>query len=92
MGSRPATAVPPSAVRGCDRPGGVLPRCGPDPPTKESLLAERHRQQDMSGDLASAKGEVCYCGTRMVDIQACNYRCPNCGALLDCEDVSGLPK
>ncbi len=46
----------------------------------------------MSGDLASAKGEVCYCGTRMVDIQACNYRCPNCGALLDCEDVSGLPK
>jgi len=36
--------------------------------------------------------EYCYCGTKMISIQACRYRCPNCGALLDCEDVSGLPK
>jgi predicted RNA-binding Zn-ribbon protein involved in translation (DUF1610 family) len=37
--------------------------------------------------------ERCYaCGEEMVEIQTCKYRCPNCGALLDCEDVSGLPK
>lgn len=37
-------------------------------------------------------GETCYCGTKMTQIQSCRYQCPNCGALLDCEDVSGLPK
>ncbi len=37
--------------------------------------------------------EECYaCGGDMVEIQACKFRCNNCGALLDCEDVSGLPK
>jgi predicted RNA-binding Zn-ribbon protein involved in translation (DUF1610 family) len=37
--------------------------------------------------------ERCYaCGEEMVGIQACKFRCGNCGALLDCEDVSGLPK
>jgi len=37
--------------------------------------------------------EKCYaCGDKMVEIQVCKYRCPNCGALLDCEDVSGLPR
>jgi len=37
--------------------------------------------------------ELCYaCRDPMVEIQTCKLRCPNCGALLDCEDVSGLPK
>jgi predicted RNA-binding Zn-ribbon protein involved in translation (DUF1610 family) len=36
--------------------------------------------------------EVCYCGAVMVEMNSCRYRCPNCGAILDCEDVSGLPK
>lgn len=37
--------------------------------------------------------EDCYaCGARMVEIQTCKYQCSECGALLDCEDVSGLPK
>jgi hypothetical protein len=36
--------------------------------------------------------EICYCGEKMVEMQTCKYQCPNCGALLDCEDVSGLPK
>ena len=37
--------------------------------------------------------ESCYaCGEEMVPIQACKLRCDNCGALLDCEDVSGLPR
>lgn len=36
--------------------------------------------------------EVCPCGTKMTRIQACRYQCFNCGAILDCEDVSGLPK
>jgi len=37
--------------------------------------------------------EACYaCGAEMVEIQTCKYRCMMCGALLDCEDVSGLPK
>lgn len=37
--------------------------------------------------------EHCYaCGAKMVEIQICKYRCNSCGALLDCEDVSGLPK
>ncbi len=37
--------------------------------------------------------ERCYaCGEQMVEIQTCKYRCPNCGALLDCEDAQGLPK
>lgn len=40
------------------------------------------------------QSEKCYaCGTDgMVSIQVCKYQCPNCGALLDCEDVSGLPR
>jgi hypothetical protein len=37
--------------------------------------------------------EKCYaCGAEMVDIQTCKYLCKSCGALLDCEDVSGLPR
>ena len=37
--------------------------------------------------------EKCYgCGADMVEIQTCKFRCGNCGALLDCEDVSGLPR
>ena len=36
--------------------------------------------------------QVCYCGALMVEINSCKFRCPNCGAILDCEDVSGLPK
>jgi predicted RNA-binding Zn-ribbon protein involved in translation (DUF1610 family) len=37
--------------------------------------------------------ELCYaCGDSMVEIQVCKYLCKNCGALLDCEDVSGLPR
>jgi hypothetical protein len=36
--------------------------------------------------------QFCYCGTKMVEIQICKYRCPNDGYLLDCEDVQGLPK
>jgi len=37
--------------------------------------------------------ENCYaCGEKMQDVQTCRYQCPNCGAILDCEDVSGLPK
>jgi len=36
--------------------------------------------------------ETCYCGTKMKEISACHYRCPNCGTELDCEDVQGLPK
>jgi predicted RNA-binding Zn-ribbon protein involved in translation (DUF1610 family) len=40
------------------------------------------------------RSEPCYaCGAgEMVSIQVCKFRCDNCGALLDCEDVSGLPK
>ena len=37
-------------------------------------------------------GEECYCGVQMVEINTCKFRCPNCGAILDCEDVNGLPK
>lgn len=36
--------------------------------------------------------QYCYCGAKMVQIQTCKFQCMNCGALLDCEDVSGLPK
>jgi len=37
--------------------------------------------------------EECYaCGSPMTEIQTCKFRCNNCGAILDCEDVSGLPK
>jgi predicted RNA-binding Zn-ribbon protein involved in translation (DUF1610 family) len=36
--------------------------------------------------------QQCYCGAKMVQIQTCRYRCPNCGSILDCEDVEGLPK
>ena len=37
--------------------------------------------------------ERCYaCGDVMIPIQACKLRCNRCGALLDCEDVSGLPR
>lgn len=38
--------------------------------------------------------EKCYaCGAEaMVSIQACKFQCKSCGALLDCEDVSGLPR
>jgi hypothetical protein len=38
--------------------------------------------------------ERCYaCGEEeMIQIQVCKYLCKNCGALLDCEDLSGLPK
>lgn len=37
--------------------------------------------------------EPCYaCGDAMIQVQTCRFQCPNCGALLDCEDVSGLPK
>ena len=37
--------------------------------------------------------EKCYaCGEDMIEIQTCKFRCNGCGALLDCEDVSGLPK
>ncbi len=37
--------------------------------------------------------EKCYaCGAEMVEIQTCKFRCPRCGALLDCEDIAGLPK
>jgi hypothetical protein len=36
--------------------------------------------------------QMCYCGTKMVEIQICKYRCPECGGLWDCEDVDGLPK
>ena len=35
--------------------------------------------------------QKCYCGAMMVEIQACKYRCPQCGSLWDCEDVLGLP-
>jgi len=28
----------------------------------------------------------------MIEIQACKFMCYQCGALLDCEDVSGLPR
>ena len=40
------------------------------------------------------QSERCYaCGAEdMVSIQTCKFRCNGCGALLDCEDVSGLPK
>ena len=39
------------------------------------------------------QGEKCYaCGGDMIEIQTCKLRCVSCGALLDCEDVSGLPK
>ena len=42
---------------------------------------------------ASVIPEPCYaCGEEMVAIQACKLRCGNCGALLDCEDISGLPR
>jgi len=37
--------------------------------------------------------EKCYaCGAPMLAIQSCKFRCTECGALLDCEDVSGLPR
>lgn len=37
--------------------------------------------------------EKCYaCGEEMVQVQVCRYQCMRCGAILDCEDVSGLPK
>lgn len=42
--------------------------------------------------MSSNNRQVCYCGTTMQELSSCKYRCPNCGALLDCEDVSGLPK
>ena len=41
---------------------------------------------------SSGLAEICYaCGEEMVQLQACKYRCEKCGAVLDCEDVSGLP-
>ncbi|WP_269799402.1 hypothetical protein [Candidatus Mancarchaeum acidiphilum] len=26
------------------------------------------------------------CGHKMVHVQACHLRCPNCGAVMDCSD------
>ncbi len=61
--------------------------------TEEGLLAERARSgSGTSREMPSETGERCYCGTMMVEINECKFRCPNCGAILDCEDVSGLPK
>ena len=37
--------------------------------------------------------EKCYaCDGDMTEIQSCKFRCAKCGAILDCEDVSGLPR
>ena len=45
------------------------------------------------GSRGRLPSEMCYaCGADMVEIQACKFRCSSCGALLDCEDVSGLPR
>jgi hypothetical protein len=55
----------------------------------EALLAELCLKELR---LSPENRERCYCGTIMTQINTCKYRCPNCGALLDCEDVSGLPK
>ena len=43
--------------------------------------------------IGSMPSENCYaCGAKMIEIQACKFRCDQSGALLDCEDVSGLPR
>jgi hypothetical protein len=60
---------------------------------EEGLLAESTLNgEGGSGLMPSESGERCYCGTMMTQINTCKFQCPNCGALLDCEDVSGLPK
>jgi hypothetical protein len=47
----------------------------------------------LQGSRRDVAKEACYaCGAAMVEMQACKFRCTECGALLDCEDVSGLPR